>query len=88
MKKHGICEKPIRETAKSCEINALGFKETSSYGQMTSSKSYKRDVVEAYRLDRYDNLCFYVQQVHCRRVVEAYRLDRYDNFGLTFGPTQ
>ena len=43
MKKHGICENPIRETSKSCEINALGFKETSSYGQTTSSKSYIQD---------------------------------------------
>ena len=35
-------------------------------------------VVEAYRLDRYDNL----EQWCClpyRQVVEAYRLDRYDN---------
>ena len=39
MKKHSICENYVRETAKSCEINALGLKETSSYGQMTSSKS-------------------------------------------------
>ena len=29
MKKHGICENHVREMAKSCEINALGFKETS-----------------------------------------------------------
>lgn len=40
MKKHGICEISSRETTKSCEINALGFKETSSYDQTTSSKSY------------------------------------------------
>lgn len=39
MKKHGICENHVRETAKSCEINALGFKETSDLCQMTSSKS-------------------------------------------------
>ncbi len=35
-------------------------------------------VVEAYRLDRYDNS----QRIHIDRnvsVVEAYRLDRYDN---------
>ena len=43
MKKHGICENSIRETAKSCEINVLGFKETSSYCQTTSSKSYVQD---------------------------------------------
>lgn len=43
MKKHGICENQLRETVKSCKINALGFKETSSYRQMTSSKSYKQD---------------------------------------------
>ena len=38
-------------------------------------------VVEAYRLDRYDNDCC-VQSVIATRVVEAYRLDRYDNFNL------
>ena len=43
MKKHGICENHVGETAKSCEINALGFIETPSYGQMTSSKSYIQD---------------------------------------------
>ena len=38
-----------------------------------------RTVVEAYRLDRYDN--FYSYQPSYRpEVVEAYRLDRYDNF--------
>ena len=40
MKKHGICEISVREADKSCEINVLGFTETSSYGQTTSSKSY------------------------------------------------
>ena len=35
-------------------------------------------VVEAYRLDRYDNLGFAVPNENVR-VVEAYRLDRYDN---------
>ena len=37
-------------------------------------------VVEAYRLDRYDN--FYSSGTFpcLPRVVEAYRLDRYDNF--------
>ena len=55
MKKHSICENQVRETVKSCEINALGFKEMSSNGQTTSSKSFQKDVVEAYRLDRYDN---------------------------------
>ena len=35
-------------------------------------------VVEAYRLDRYDNL--YAQPAfENQAVVEAYRLDRYDN---------
>ena len=35
-------------------------------------------VVEAYRLDRYDNL--YNWSPACKpNVVEAYRLDRYDN---------
>jgi hypothetical protein len=40
MKKHGICENLVRWIVKSCEISTLGFKETSSYSQMTSSKSY------------------------------------------------
>ena len=35
-------------------------------------------VVEAYRLDRYDNLSLAVT-IPFSRVVEAYRLDRYDN---------
>lgn len=43
MKKHGICENSFREAAKPCEINALGFKETSDLCQMTSSKSNKQD---------------------------------------------
>ena len=43
MKKHSICEKHVSETVKSCGINALGFKEMSSYSQMTSSKSYIQD---------------------------------------------
>ena len=39
-------------------------------------------VVEAYRLDRYDNFVERTfDNVNC--VVEAYRLDRYDNFLLT-----
>ena len=55
-KKHGICENLFCETCKSCEINTLGFKETSDLCHTTSSKSYIfRTVVEAYRLDRYDN---------------------------------
>ena len=37
-----------------------------------------RRVVEAYRLDRYDNVCFLVT-IADLPVVEAYRLDRYDN---------
>ena len=43
MKKHGICENQVREVTKSFEINALGYIETSSYGQMTSSKFYIQD---------------------------------------------
>ena len=37
-----------------------------------------RTVVEAYRLDRYDNSVLYCHVVTIV-VVEAYRLDRYDN---------
>ncbi len=37
-------------------------------------------VVEAYRLDRYDNLIIKINIPHIKMVVEAYRLDRYDNF--------
>ena len=37
-----------------------------------------RTVVEAYRLDRYDNFNFFFSQSTVF-VVEAYRLDRYDN---------
>ena len=37
-------------------------------------------VVEAYRLDRYDNFIIHgVRDAVCG-VVEAYRLDRYDNY--------
>ena len=42
-----------------------------------------REVVEAYRLDRYDNIDP-VRDERGVRVVEAYRLDRYDN--LETGP--
>ena len=38
----------------------------------------KTNVVEAYRLDRYDNDLM-AGSYHDGRVVEAYRLDRYDN---------
>ena len=38
-----------------------------------------RAVVEAYRLDRYDNLTIARGCPHADYVVEAYRLDRYDN---------
>ena len=38
------------------------------------------DVVEAYRLDRYDNLLVASKRSLPFSVVEAYRLDRYDNF--------
>ncbi len=43
MKKHGICDNQVREIVKSREINALGFKEKSSYDQTTSSISYIQD---------------------------------------------
>ena len=36
------------------------------------------EVVEAYRLDRYDNRTPLVGELY-RHVVEAYRLDRYGN---------
>ena len=36
-------------------------------------------VVEAYRLDRYDNI-YFSNGYFTGTVVEAYRLDRYDNF--------
>ena len=42
MKKHGICENRVSETAKSHEVNALGFKEMSDLCQTTSSKSFKQ----------------------------------------------
>lgn len=41
-KKHGICENRVRETAKSREVNALGFKEMSDLCQTTSSRSFKQ----------------------------------------------
>lgn len=43
MKKYGICEKTVGETAKSFEINALGGKKTSSCYQTSSSKPNKQD---------------------------------------------
>ena len=39
---------------------------------------FELSVVEAYRLDRYDNFQVFFS-VGRRQVVEAYRLDRYDN---------
>ena len=42
-------------------------------------------VVEAYRLDRYDNLTINIVTM-VLIVVEAYRLDRYDNFPFRIGP--
>ncbi len=36
------------------------------------------EVVEAYRLDRYDNMSL-TEHLDAKEVVEAYRLDRYDN---------
>ncbi len=36
-------------------------------------------VVEAYRLDRYDNINLLEVMLLLAPVVEAYRLDRYDN---------
>ena len=38
-------------------------------------------VVEAYRLDRYDNFIMFKMRMRPDLVVEAYRLDRYDNLG-------
>lgn len=43
MEKYSICENLACGIVKSREISALGFKETSFYGQMTSSKSYIQD---------------------------------------------
>lgn len=43
MKKYSIFENFAGEAAKCCEVNALEFKEMSSYVQTTSSKSYKKD---------------------------------------------
>ena len=39
----------------------------------------KWGVVEAYRLDRYDNIDVWPKCTLTPPVVEAYRLDRYDN---------
>ena len=39
-------------------------------------------VVEAYRLDRYDNIACCCNHT-TGEVVEAYRLDRYDNFRVS-----
>ncbi len=43
------------------------------------SSHFSEIVVEAYRLDRYDNFSEVEEALHFV-VVEAYRLDRYDNF--------
>ena len=43
-----------------------------------SRRKHSGSVVEAYRLDRYDNMQEFYMFVH-HIVVEAYRLDRYDN---------
>ncbi len=43
------------------------------------AESFQPKVVEAYRLDRYDNLIMFCAP-YFESVVEAYRLDRYDNF--------
>ena len=42
------------------------------------TRELTRYVVEAYRLDRYDNLLASLTELYFA-VVEAYRLDRYDN---------
>ena len=42
-------------------------------------------VVEAYRLDRYDNTGR-MGAISLNKVVEAYRLDRYDNLIYTKNP--
>ena len=44
-----------------------------------SNKVHGFGVVEAYRLDRYDNLGKIKLSICANTVVEAYRLDRYDN---------
>ena len=46
---------------------------------LKSRKNQSLRVVEAYRLDRYDNIGVSTAEV-VSLVVEAYRLDRYDNF--------
>ena len=43
-----------------------------------------RTVVEAYRLDRYDNNTSVITGHLGFMVVEAYRLDRYDNYNYNF----
>ena len=55
LKKYGICEKCVREASKSFEINALGLKKRHSMTRRLLQSSIYRTVVEAYRLDRYDN---------------------------------
>ena len=51
---------------------------------VSGSFSLISTVVEAYRLDRYDNPTF-IKRSMIVTVVEAYRLDRYDN--LSSGST-
>ena len=58
MKKYGICEKCVHEASKSFEINALGLKKRHSMTRRLLQSSIFRTVVEAYRLDRYDNCSF------------------------------
>ena len=55
MKKHSICENHVRETDKSYEINVLGLKKSQNYARRLLQSPLDRTVVEAYRLDRYDN---------------------------------
>ena len=45
---------------------------------LRSHHRHLRVVVEAYRLDRYDNYLLVFER-SISEVVEAYRLDRYDN---------
>ena len=52
---------------------------------VTSVESPALVVVEAYRLDRYDNI-LHVPALEGIGVVEAYRLDRYDNFNAAQQP--
>ncbi len=55
MKKHNICEEAITYSDKFCKVNTLWLKKKSYSCQTISIKSNIKGVVEAYRLDGYDN---------------------------------